>query len=127
MENQFTILLCWNCGYYESDSPAYLSSPELFRDIVRKNPKQFMRNFLKVIPADEFSQRKRTDGDFTESWSDIYVDLELGLKPRFGGKRVFGDPISSVIHSVVFPRTDIFGAKVWRNFSSACWKRYRSG
>jgi hypothetical protein len=32
------------------------------------------------------------------------VDIELGLKPTFGGIRVFGDPIASVLHSVFFPR-----------------------
>lgn len=41
---------------------------------------------------------------FKYGWSDIDVDLELGLIPRFGGIRVFGDPISSIVHSIFFPR-----------------------
>jgi hypothetical protein len=32
------------------------------------------------------------------------LDIEVGLKPTFGGIRVFGDPVASVLHSVFFPR-----------------------
>jgi hypothetical protein len=32
------------------------------------------------------------------------VDIELGIKPTFGGIRVFGDPVASVLHSIFFPR-----------------------
>jgi DNA-directed RNA polymerase subunit M/transcription elongation factor TFIIS len=62
----YHILVCWNCGYYESDSPAFFAYPELFRDIIRKNPQQFMRKFLKVKPSDEFLHKKKSDEDFTE-------------------------------------------------------------
>jgi hypothetical protein len=41
---------------------------------------------------------------FKYGWKQEDVDIELGVKPKFGGIRVFGDPISSVIHSVFFPR-----------------------
>jgi hypothetical protein len=47
---------------------------------------------------------------FKYGWSDVDIDLELGLKPRFGGVRVFGDPAASVLHSLLFPRLcDDFG------------------
>lgn len=68
----YIIQICWNCGHYESDSPAYIDNPELFRDIVRKNPQNFMYKFLKAKPTDGFLQRKRTDKDLTEPVESIY-------------------------------------------------------
>jgi hypothetical protein len=41
---------------------------------------------------------------FKYGWSDVDVDLELGLRPRFGGIRVFGDPVAAILHSILFPR-----------------------
>ena len=58
--------ICWNCGHYESDSQAYTDCPAMFKDIVRKNPTRFLHRFLKVIPADEFLQRKRADDNLKE-------------------------------------------------------------
>lgn len=37
------IQICWECGYYESDSQAYKSHPEEFKNIVRQNPTYFLR------------------------------------------------------------------------------------
>jgi hypothetical protein len=49
---------------------------------------------------------------FKYSTLELDVDLELGLKPRFGGIRVFGDPTATVIHSTFFPRlADRLGSK----------------
>ena len=28
---------CWNCGFYDSDTPGFLAHPELHRDLLR-NP-----------------------------------------------------------------------------------------
>lgn len=43
-------------------------------------------------------------------WSHVDVELELGLKPRFDGIRVLGDPVGSILHSILFPRLcDSFG------------------
>lgn len=54
---------------------------------------------------------------FKYGWSDIDVDLELGLKPRFGGIRVFGDPIATILHSLFFPRlASSLGRKMGRTF-----------
>ena len=64
--------ICWNCGHYQSDSPAYKENPSMFKNIVRDNPQYFMRKFLKAIPTDEILQRKRTNKDFTEPVHAIY-------------------------------------------------------
>jgi len=36
--SSFTEHVCWKCGHYESNSPAYLSNPDGFKNIVRENP-----------------------------------------------------------------------------------------
>jgi hypothetical protein len=58
-------------------------------------------------------------------WKYRDVDLELGIRPEFNGIRVFGDPISTVIHSALFPRmtewlggTDTFRAHYGQNDGS---------
>ena len=62
----YIVQICWNCGHYESDSPAYHLNPSLFKNMVRDNPQQYMCLFLKMKPADEILQRKRNAKDFTE-------------------------------------------------------------
>lgn len=42
-ESGFTERICWVCGYYESDSEAYKSYPEHFRNMLRRNPKLLNR------------------------------------------------------------------------------------
>lgn len=37
--------ICWKCGNYESDNPAYSESPELFYDIVRKNGRYYLTKY----------------------------------------------------------------------------------
>jgi hypothetical protein len=61
----WTETICWNCGHYESNSPAFVSDPARFKDMVRKDPQYFFRKFL-VEPSDGFLQRKKPDKDFTE-------------------------------------------------------------
>jgi DNA-directed RNA polymerase subunit M/transcription elongation factor TFIIS len=34
--------ICWRCGHYESNTPAFKSVPYLFRHLVRNNPIQFL-------------------------------------------------------------------------------------
>jgi len=58
--------ICWNCGYYESNSPAYKLRPELFRNVVRDDPIHFMKKFLNIIPSDESKQSHKPDEDVTE-------------------------------------------------------------
>jgi TPP-dependent pyruvate/acetoin dehydrogenase alpha subunit len=65
--DDFTEQICWNCGHYESDSPAYRQHPELFENIARENPIHFIRKFLQLnILADEKKQPFRTDEEGTE-------------------------------------------------------------
>lgn len=61
----WTEKIYWNCGHYESDSPAFKSNPAVFKDIVRKDPKHFFNKFL-VKPSDGFLQRKKSDKDLTK-------------------------------------------------------------
>jgi hypothetical protein len=37
--------VCWRCGRYDSNTPAFTESPELFSDIVRKNGRYFMTKY----------------------------------------------------------------------------------
>lgn len=41
----WTEWICWRCGHYQSDTPAFQAQPELFRDVVRKNGEFFMRKY----------------------------------------------------------------------------------
>jgi hypothetical protein len=41
---------------------------------------------------------------FKYGWREEDVDIELGIKPRFDGIKVFGDPIATTVHSTFFPR-----------------------
>ena len=41
----FTQTVCWVCGHYEDDSPAFRLMPELFKDVLRNNRVHFMRKF----------------------------------------------------------------------------------
>jgi hypothetical protein len=85
---EYHVSICWNCGYYESDSPAYNTSPDLFKDMVRKNPSEFIKKFLKSIIADESLQRKRTDGDLTEPEVAVRIDpsIDFCIEPLIGSK-----------------------------------------
>lgn len=63
---------------------------------------------------------------FKYGWKYRDTDIELGMKPEFGGIRVFGDPIATVIHSTLFPRmadvlggTDSFRANAYQNDGSS--------
>ncbi|HEX7031601.1 MAG TPA: hypothetical protein VF172_01240 [Nitrososphaera sp.] len=39
--------ICWRCGHYESDTPAFKEYPHLFRDIVRKNANYFLEKYVR--------------------------------------------------------------------------------
>ena len=38
--------ICWNCGYYKSNSPAFLHNPELFKNMIRDDPQYFIQKYL---------------------------------------------------------------------------------
>lgn len=60
--------ICWNCGYYESDSQAFKECAYLFKNMVRKNPLKFMRIFLGTKESpNESLQHRKPNKEFTES------------------------------------------------------------
>jgi DNA-directed RNA polymerase subunit M/transcription elongation factor TFIIS len=46
-EGDWTEYVCWKCGHYESNSPAFKSAPYLFVNLVRDNPIHFMKKYSK--------------------------------------------------------------------------------
>ncbi|MEO9294540.1 MAG: hypothetical protein ABI347_02955 [Nitrososphaera sp.] len=44
-DGKWTEWICWRCGHYNSDTPAFQAQPHLFRDIVRKNGHYFMAKY----------------------------------------------------------------------------------
>lgn len=68
--------ICWNCGHYESNTPAFKYAPYLFKDLVRDNPEHFMKKYCsqfgyKFSPT-ESQQRNKTTDDETEPKLLIY-------------------------------------------------------
>jgi len=73
VSENWQVRICWACGHYESDSPAYREHPKLFENLVRDDPLHFIAEFLKRGTSDEFSQKKRSDKDYTEPRSKVYI------------------------------------------------------
>ncbi|GEM_PF-2332535 len=46
--------ICWRCGHYESDTPAFKAYPHLFRDIVRKNATYFLEKYARYGRGSSF-------------------------------------------------------------------------
>ena len=44
-DDKWTEKICWRCGYYESDTPAFKVYPHLFYDIVRKNEQYYLKKY----------------------------------------------------------------------------------
>lgn len=44
-DGQWLEQICWQCGHYSSNTPAFRAEPELFRDVVRKNGPYFMKKY----------------------------------------------------------------------------------
>ena len=44
-DGNWTEWICWRCANYESDTPAFILSPHLYHDIVRKNGSYFMSKY----------------------------------------------------------------------------------
>ena len=55
----FMQYICWKCGYYEDNSPAYRMKPELFVNIVRNNPLHFMRKYGTYQPTGNTNNNSR--------------------------------------------------------------------
>jgi hypothetical protein len=64
--------ICWRCGHYESNTPAFKSAPYLFKDLVRDDQEHFMRKYCSPtenkhnFSPTEFQQRNKTPDDETE-------------------------------------------------------------
>ena len=56
-ENGFIQYICWRCGFYESNSPAYRANPEQFVNMIRDNPSIINR----------FLTDKKTTADYTDT------------------------------------------------------------
>jgi hypothetical protein len=79
LDGDFHVTICWDCGYYSSDSEGFKSCPDLFRNIVRNNSSLFMKKYLKVILTDEKKQLFRTDEEGTDPKCIIYKGLPIPL------------------------------------------------
>lgn len=44
-ESGFIQSICWACGHYQDNSPAYSLDPDSFKNLVRNNPIHFMKKF----------------------------------------------------------------------------------
>lgn len=58
--------ICWICGHYESNTPAFKACPYLFKDLLRNNPIRFLEKYAHYKPQTEFQQRNKTTEDPTE-------------------------------------------------------------
>ena len=64
---KYAMDVCWNCGHYASDSPAFYSAPKMFEDLVRSKPQQFIQKYLVQQPLADDSyheprNRRRVNG-----------------------------------------------------------------
>ena len=60
LHSGFIQSICWNCGHYESNSPAYKLSPKSFENLFRDNPLDFMK---KCIYQPIGNKEKSTEDD----------------------------------------------------------------
>lgn len=64
-ESGFTQSICWKCGHYQDNSPAYKLMPESFKNIVRENPFYFLNKFSKyktpILNSDKNNDKTLTD------------------------------------------------------------------
>jgi hypothetical protein len=79
---EFTEEICWNCGYYASDSPAFQQNPSMFKNLVRDNPKEFMTKFL-FAKQTKVYMNKKTDEDFTEPFKESFIDSIVAAQAAF--------------------------------------------
>jgi hypothetical protein len=47
VDGGWTERICWKCGYYDSDIPAFIECPHLFHDIVRKNANYYLVKYAR--------------------------------------------------------------------------------
>jgi len=86
----FTEWICWDCGYYESDTPAYRAHPELFLNMIRDNPHMFTRRIVSPLDDQTESNRSRRPTKRYQSFQDIsgtFLFGGLACYHSFGGQR----------------------------------------
>lgn len=62
--------ICWGCGYYESNTPAFRSMPYSFKDLVRNNPRAFLKkyaNYSKRLSDDIRQTNKDDESDVNDT------------------------------------------------------------
>jgi hypothetical protein len=95
--------VCNRIREYEVDVPNVAS---LIKAIIEKGESQkiFVLNSTIIGKPMYEVEDQWIRSYFKYGWTEADVELELGLRPKFGGIRVFGDPVATTIHSVFFPR-----------------------
>jgi hypothetical protein len=46
-DGRWTEWICWRCGHYQANTPAFTSQPDLYRDLVRNNGRYFMQKYAR--------------------------------------------------------------------------------
>ncbi|TLY08673.1 MAG: hypothetical protein E6K88_06290 [Thaumarchaeota archaeon] len=46
-DGRWTEWICWTCGHYEPDTPAFKAYPYLLHDVVRKNSNYFLEKYAR--------------------------------------------------------------------------------
>lgn len=64
--------ICWNCGYYESDSQAFKEASYLFRDIIRENSTHFIQKYLVKKSSDDSYHDAESDDKLPKPVQGIY-------------------------------------------------------
>lgn len=74
--------ICWRCGHYESNTPAFKSVPYLFRHLVRNNPIHLKKyahykestgyQFFVSDDTIQFDESDRPDVNDTEPYKIVF-------------------------------------------------------
>ena len=64
-DGRWTEWICWRCGHYQADTPAFVSQPDLYRDIVRKNDRYFMQKYARYASSAVAAGAVRSPGSLT--------------------------------------------------------------
>lgn len=96
-----------NIGYYIRESAKYYTDTNA---IIKRIIEKGNMHHIQVISATLIGKPMYVTEDhwvrsyFKYGWTEEDVDIVLGIKPKFGGIRIFGEPVASIIHSIFFPR-----------------------
>jgi len=65
-DGEWLVWICWRCGHYESNTPAFQSCPEQFVNLVRERPFYFMKKYAGYNPSPKREHPNKTPEDGTE-------------------------------------------------------------